>query len=74
MKYVCREYDGFDNCTFGYVVFADKASAKSYRRRKQSPGNVEIAVYTTEASCPIGKYFSSGLYFNRLERDSFETP
>ena len=72
MKYICREYDRFDNCTFGYIAFTDKASAKSYRRRWQSPGNVEIAVYESEVSCPTGKYFDSGMFFIRLERDSFE--
>lgn len=73
MKYICREFDSFDNSSFGYIAFADKASAKSYRRRWNSPGNVDIAVYESEVSCPVGKYFNSGLYFNRLERDSFET-
>ncbi len=67
-NYVCRLYDTFDNATFYYIAFDDKASAKSYARHFRAGDGA--AVYETSVTVPLNKRICGGIYFIRLEREN----
>ena len=70
-KFICHEFDTFDHWPLGYIAFADKASAKAWRRKHSSTWGVGISIYKSDASVPLHRYITERdvLYFTRLERE-----
>lgn len=68
-KFMCVSYDPYDNTVFDFIVFVDKASAKSYARHWRSPGNCGVSVSETYAKYPLNTVISSGLYWKRFQAE-----
>ena len=68
-NFIAVSYDPFDNSVFDFVVFKDRACAKSYARHWRQPGNIDVSVSTTEAKYPLNTVISSGLYWKRFQAE-----
>lgn len=68
-NFIAVTYDPWDNSVFDFIVFADKASAKSYARHWRSPGNCGVSVSETYAKYPLNTVISSGLYWKRFQAE-----
>lgn len=68
-KFLCVSYDPFDNSVFDFIVFADKACAKSYARHWRRPGEIGVSVGTTDGQYPLNTVINCGLYWHRFRAE-----
>ena len=69
MKFATMTYDPYDNYVFDFIVFADKASAKSYARHWRCPTNYGCDVVELHGNYPLNVVIYHGLYWKRFQAE-----